>query len=148
MGRLASSLKATQLRAANWKALARSCSVLCHLFPALLKVLARRCLLSFLLSFVIRETVEHNAAAIPGARSALLAAQPERLLNGKLHHSKGFNASPPSSCSQRRSPAVLSRHDNTVEKQSIGSSPGGVIDPPVQPQGPSALPGSRGAMWA
>ncbi len=38
-----------QLQAANWKAFVRSCSALCCLLPPLLKVLACRCLLSFLM---------------------------------------------------------------------------------------------------
>lgn len=38
-----------QLQAANWEAFVRSCSVLCCRLPPLLKVLACRCLLSFLM---------------------------------------------------------------------------------------------------
>lgn len=94
-------------------------------------------------SFVILKMLEHNAAAIP----PLLAAQPEWFLNRKRHRSKGFNASlRRRSCLRPHAPdAALRRYSPIIrlKKQSIGSTPGGVIDPQVQPQGPSALPGSR-----
>lgn len=109
MGCTTSSLKEKQLRAANWKAFVRSCWVLCRLFPPLLKVLARRCLLSFLIcNYKDGGTQYSNDSSYELCTAGSTAGA---FLNRKLHHSKGFNASLHCcSCLRPRAPKPARQH--------------------------------------